>query len=715
MNSMHVLQVLPTLTIGGVERGVLDITRGLIARGHRVTVVSGGGELVEALTQCGAMHYRLPIHEKSLITISSCVPAIEQLIRTTGIDLVHARSRVPGWVGFFAARHAQRPFVTTAHGFYQPHLGSRVMVWGRLVIAPSAALGRYLTERFAVPKDQLRIIPRGVDLQEFAFQPPPATHEGPWRIGLLGRLSPIKGQAVAIRACARLVQRGIPVTLCLSGDRPQSPMRRALETLITTLKLEEVVEWVGIRQDLAALMASMDLVTAPSTYPESFGRTVIEAQAVGRPVVASRIGALVEVIDDGKTGLLVPPKDPDALADAMERLIREAPLRTQCIEAGRKRVEAEWNVDRMVERTLAVYDECLTQPRVLIWKLSALGDVVLSTPSLRAIRRQFPNGHLTLAVGRSAYEVVARCPYLNEILIYDPRRKDRGPLRHLAFLRRLRGSHFDFSIDLQNSRKTHGLAWLAGIPIRVGYRRKLGWLVNRSVRLPRVGLAPVAHQHYLLRAAGLSPDGEALELWPSALDEQAVNRLVGAHDVSAKQQLVGIHPGGSGRWKTKRWDLIRWARLCDALAQRNVQVVVTGGPDERALGKALTQWTRSNPLVVIGKTSLMELACLLKRCDVFVTHDSASLHVAAAVGTPTIALFGPTNPKRHVPPTFVGQVIKKDVFCSQCYSPRCRTITHACMQRISVEEVLTTVLGFLAEAEGSSNPRTRQPANVPTR
>ena len=131
----------------------------------------------------------------------------------------------------------------------------------------------------------------------------------------------------------------------------------------------------------------------------------------------------------------------------------------------------------------------------------------------------------------------------------------------------------------------------------------------------------------------------------------------------------------------------------------NVQVVVVGGPEERVLGDALCQMTPTPPLNLIGRTTLMELACLIKRCDVFMAHDSSSLHLAAAVGTPTVALFGPTDPRRHVPPTFVGQVIAKEVFCSPCYSPRCRTITHACMKRITVEEVLSAVFALLAEAE----------------
>ena len=699
---MHVLQLLPSLRVGGVERGVLDLAKGLIARGHRVSVVSSGGELVEPLTRLGAAHHRLPVHEKSARAMWACVPAVADLVTSTGVDVVHARSRVPGWIGWAAARRTQRPFVTTAHGFYRPHPGSRVMVWGRVVIAPSPALGRHLVERLGLPRQRLRIIPRGVDLDEFRFQPPAPVCERPWRLGLFGRLSPLKGQDVAMRACAQLLRRGVPVRLCLAGDQPDAPARHSLEALARRLRIEEAVEWLGIRQDIPALLAGVDIVLMPSTYPESFGRAAIEASAVGRPVVASSVGALPELISDRQNGMLVPPGDPTALADAVERLIAYPSLRRRCIAIGRRRAETEWSLPRMVEQTEAVYDECLRRPRILIWKLSALGDVVLSTPSLRAVRRRYPEAPITLVVGRSAYEAVARCPYLNGLIIDDPRGKDRGLAGRLKLARRLRREGFDLSIDLQNSRKTHVLAWLAGIPVRVGYDRKLGWLLNRRVRLPRVVLAPIAHQHHLLRGVGIPPDGEALEVWPSPLDARRADELLGPARETG-QLVVGLHPGGSDRWRTKRWDLARWAQLCDALTQRNVHVVVTGGPDERGLGEALARLTARPPQLLAGQTSLLELACVITSCHVFVAHDSSPLHLAAAVGTPTVALFGPTDPRRHLPPSFIGQVIKKDVFCSPCYASRCRTLTHACMTRIGADEVLAAVLGLLATAEAAAS------------
>ena len=695
---MHIAQLVPSLTVGGVERGVLDLTHGLIRRGHRVSIISSGGPLVERLPD-GAVHYTLPVHDKSPVAMLRCLPEVVRIIRSTGVDLVHARSRVPGWIGWAAARWTHRPFLTTAHGFYTPHPASRVMGWGRTVIVPSEALGRYLIERFGVPRERLRVIPRGVNLEEFGYAAPRPAPEGRWRIGLFGRLSPLKGQAVALRAVAELSRGGLSVRLCLAGDVPGSPMRRSLEALASELKVEDSVEWLGVRQDMAELIASVDLVIVPSTYPESFGRTVVEAQAVGRPVIAARVGALSELVDHERTGLLVPPGDPYALAEAIKRLIADAPLRQRCAEEGRRRVEASWSAETMVERTLAVYEECLTQPRVLIWKLSALGDVVLSTPSLRALRRQFPKGRLTLAVGRAAYEAIAHCPYLDDIIIYDSRRRGRGLLWHLRFVRRLRREGFDLSVDLQNSRKTHAMAWLAGVPVRIGYRRKLGWLLNRGIRVPRVVLSPVAQQQHLLRQAGFVIDGSHLELWPSAEDGASAARLLAA--VEPGRPIVGLHPGGSGRWQTKRWDIERWAALCSALSRRGLQVVVTGGPDEQGLSGALRSKASPESLLLIGQTNLMELACVVKRCQVFLAQDSSVLHVAAAVGTPTVALFGPTDAQRHLPPNFRGTVIQKEVFCSPCYSTRCRTITHACMKRIQVEEVLQAVLALLAESEGA--------------
>jgi lipopolysaccharide heptosyltransferase II len=694
---MHILQLVPTLDVGGVERGVLDLTKGLLARGHRVTVASAGGELVEPLTQLGAAHHILPVHRKSLRSMWRAVPALCRVIEDAGIEVIHARSRVPAWIGYVASRRTRRPFVTTCHGFYAPHPASLVMAWGRLVVVPSQALGRYVIDQFHVPPERLRVIPRGVDLSEFQFAHKPLPTDRPWRLGLIGRLSALKGHEIAIHALHQLIQRRHPARLCLIGEAPASKphIRSGLEHLAHSLGLADLIDWEGTRRDIPEVLRTLDVVIVPSVYPESFGRTVIEAQAAGVPVVASRLGALAEIVEEETTGLLVPPGDAGALAAAIARLIGDEPLRRRLVQAARERVEQRFRLEGMVDGYEAVYRDCVANPRVAIWKLSAMGDFVLATPSLRAIRRRFPTSHISVVVGQTLGGLAARCPYVNDVICYDPKPRDWTRAAARKVIRRVRQGAFDVSIDLQNSRLTHLMAWASDIPTRLGYDRRWGFCLSQRVRLPRVGMDPVSHQFELLRAAGIQPDGTNLELWPTEQDEQTAHRLMAALRLDSRKPLVGLHPGGSARWRTKRWAPARWAALCDRLADAGAQVVITGSASEQPLVDAVRQVTASAPALVVGRTSLMELAALIRRCAVFVTHDSAPLHVAVAMGRPTVALFGPTDSARHTPPSPLVHVMSKKVFCSPCYSPRCRTITHACMERISVEEVFDAIQQLL--------------------
>lgn len=709
---MHILQLLPTLEVGGVERGVLDLAKGLLGRGHRVTVVSSGGALVEPLTRLGASHHLLPVHRKSPWSMWQTLPRLCRLIDESGIEVIHARSRAPAWIGYAASRRTRRPFVTTCHGFYAPHPASRVMGWGRVVVVPSDALGRYVIDRFRVPPERLRVIPRGVDLSEFQFLPPRPHDDGPWRIGLIGRLSALKGHEIAIRAAHQLLQHGHPVRLCFIGDAParKPHVRSGLEQLARSLGVAEAIEWAGTSRDIPEVLRALDLVIAPSVYPESFGRSVIEAQAAGVAVIASRLGALAEIIDEGVTGLLVPPDDPTALAGAMERLLRDEPLRHRLIRSARERVEQRFGLGPMVDGYEAVYRDCVESPRVVVWKLSATGDFVLATPSLRAIRRRFPTSAIAVVVGRALAGLAARCPYVNDVILYDPKPHDWSQRAVRRVIRRMRQGAFDLSIDLQNSRLTHLMAWASDIPTRLGYDRRWGFCLSQRVPLPKAAMDPVSHQFELLRGASISPDGTALELWPAERDEEVAHRLLAELGLDPHKPLVGLHPGGSLRWRTKRWAPARWAALCDRLAASGAQVVMTGSASEQTLINAVRQLTASTPALAVGRTSLMELAALIRRCAVFVTHDSAPLHVAVAMGCPTVALFGPTDPIRHVPPSPLVRVMAKKVFCSPCYSPRCRTITHACMTRITVDEVFDTIQSLLSHSltDSLTHPRSSQ-------
>ena len=201
---MKSLQILPSLNVGGVERGVIDLARAMKRRGEPCVIISSGGELVKELEKIGITHYRLPVHKKSMEALG-LVPKIAEIIRRENIDIVHARSRVPAWLAWLAARQTNRPFVTTCHGYYSTHFLSRVMGWGKYVIAISRIIGRHMIDDFGVSPNRIRLIHRGVDLSQFSFSPKTCNiKERPFRIINIGRFSPIKGQVEFLHAVHEL-------------------------------------------------------------------------------------------------------------------------------------------------------------------------------------------------------------------------------------------------------------------------------------------------------------------------------------------------------------------------------------------------------------------------------------------------------------------------------------------------------------------------------
>ncbi|MBI4355721.1 MAG: lipopolysaccharide heptosyltransferase II [Candidatus Omnitrophica bacterium] len=700
---MRILQLLPELNVGGVETGVVDLAKELKHRGHTPIIVSHGGALVEELRRHDIQHVTLPVHRKSPLNVWRLIGQVAQLIRDERIEIVHARSRVPGLIGYFACRRTGAVFVTTCHGYYRPGWASRVMGWGKYVIVPSQVVGRHMAQRFDVPIERIRVIPRGVALRQFAYRAPVERPQQEWTVGIIGRLTPLKGHAVFLRAMARLARTAPRLRLLIVGDAPESKTayRRELEGLVRQLGLTPHVEWLGTRHDIPAVLARLDALVMASTYPESFGRAVIEAQAAGVPVVATQVGGLLEIVQDRVTGLLVPPGDPVALANAVGEILHQPALAQQLSAAARKRVETAYTLDQMVDATLRVYQDALEVTRLLVMKLSAIGDVVLISPSLQALREKFPRAYLVGLVGPEARPLLQRCPHLNEVLLCHRRGRDRGLRGLLRLAHVLRPYRFDASIDLQNNRTTHLLAFLSGIPHRYGFANGKGSrLLNHRAARPTEPLPPVEHQARLLALLDVRPDPSGLACWTSEEDAAAVESLLQRQWLSAHQRLVGLHPGGSRAWRTKSWDVKSWAELCDALGRERIRVVLTGTRDEEPLGRELAKRSHAQPILAMGKTSLPEFAALVKRCQAIVTLDTAALHIASAVGTPCVALFGPTDPRRHLPSDATVTPLWKQVACSPCYRRRCPLPFKQhlqCMTKITVEDVLTALRPFLRE------------------
>ena len=276
------------------------------------------------------------------------------------------------------------------------------------------------------------------------------------------------------------------------------------------------------------------------------------------------------------------------------------------------------------------------------------------------------------------------------------------PSEIIKLLETAQKEDFDVVIDLQNNKTSHLLAFLCGARLRAGHQnRKWSFLLNRAHRGSETAMPPLEHQFKVLKMIDIEAFDRKLQLWSGPAEERAVDVLFASQWVSRSQTLVGINPGSSLRWPTKQWPVENFAKLCDELAKRNIRVVVTGAPEDVPLADELFKITRNKPINAVGKTSITELVSLVKRCQVFISSDSAPMHIASSVNIPLIAIFGPTDPKRHLVAPANYQVFWKEVQCSPCYLRSC-PMGLICMKRITVQEVLDSVLHFLKERRPAS-------------
>jgi glycosyltransferase involved in cell wall biosynthesis len=368
------LQVLPALRSGGVERGTLEIAEAQIAAGFRAIVASAGGEMVPALEALGARHITLPLTAKSPWAIWRNAAALAGLARAEGVALIHARSRAPAWSALIAARRLGLPFVTTYHGAYNEGVpGKRfynsVMARGDRVIAISHFIADLIRTRHGVAEAKLRVIPRGVDPRRFdpalvgaerlaALRAAWGVPEGQRIIMLPARVTRWKGQMVLVEAMARLPGDSFAL---LVGDAEERPAFQAeLLARIESLGLKDRVRLVGHATDMPAALLLADVVVHASTDAEAFGRTVIEAQAMARPVIASDLGAPRETVAEGITGWRIPPGDAAALADAIGKALALPSAESAALGArARAAVLSGYTTEAMQAATIAVYRELI--------------------------------------------------------------------------------------------------------------------------------------------------------------------------------------------------------------------------------------------------------------------------------------------------------------------------------------------------------------------
>lgn len=373
MVRLSVAQLLPALNGGGVERGTLEIAEELVRRGHRSVVISAGGRLVPELLQEGSEHLAWPLGVKSPLVLCWVRP-LRRWLAEQRIDILHARSRLPAWIAWLAWRRmdpATRPrFVTTVHGLYSVSRYSAIMTRGERVIAVSGTVRAYLRRHYPeLPTERIQLIQRGVDPVDFPYGYRPAPdwladwhrHYPQLRavpiLTLPGRLSRLKGHEEFIELIARLRSAGWPVHgLIVGGPEPRrQAYADALREHVRSRGLTDIVLFTGHRADMRDIYAISTLVLSLSAKPESFGRTVLEALSLGRPVVGYAHGGVGEILERLYPAGRVPPGDVETLVARVAGLL-DAPAPVPA--------EPAFPLRRMLDETLALYAALHDAPRV---------------------------------------------------------------------------------------------------------------------------------------------------------------------------------------------------------------------------------------------------------------------------------------------------------------------------------------------------------------
>lgn len=369
---MRIVQLVPAMEQGGVERGVVEINRALVARGHENTVVSAGGRLTDRIAADGGRCVTLDVKSKNPLTYFSRAFALRRLLAGIRPDVVVAHSRVPAWLFVFANRTLRLPWITFAHGANSVSRYSRVMTAGDLTVTPSRYIADYLKDAYGIAEEKLRVIPRAIDRERFdpaqldaAFI---AAKRAEWkldgrRVAMgLGRITQLKGYDTLIRATA-IARRDIPDLLTVivgEAEALRKDVEENLRALVKELKLEDAVVFAGNQQKVAECLSLADVVVSANTRkPEAFGRSMAEALAMNRPVVATAFGGALDIVEDGVNGVRVPldRADADGFASALVRALGRdwGDVRTRALE--------KFSFDRMIDRSLAVYAEFAPKKR----------------------------------------------------------------------------------------------------------------------------------------------------------------------------------------------------------------------------------------------------------------------------------------------------------------------------------------------------------------
>ena len=365
---MNVLFLTTHLNTGGITSYLFMLSKGMIERGVHVHIASSGGDMSGEFSALGVKLLKLNIQTKSELDprIYYALLVLNQYVRQHDINMIHAQTRITQVMGFWLATMTGCSFVSTCHGFFKKRLSRQMLpCWGNAVVAISSAVQKHLQNDFLVEDDRISLIPSGIDIRmypavdsmiRYQIRRKYGLGEEPV-VGIIARLSEVKGQDILIEAMKLVREQFVDAKLIIAGTGKTEPI---LREMVKRASLEQNVLFYPPTSKAVEILPALDIFVMPSRQ-EGLGLSIMEAQATGVPVIASRVGGIPSLIDDGKTGFLVEPEDPVALAQAIIKALRDRNRLTLIAKVSREFARENYSWDRMVEKTLTLYKSIIPE------------------------------------------------------------------------------------------------------------------------------------------------------------------------------------------------------------------------------------------------------------------------------------------------------------------------------------------------------------------
>jgi heptosyltransferase-2 len=384
----------------------------------------------------------------------------------------------------------------------------------------------------------------------------------------------------------------------------------------------------------------------------------------------------------------------EVLRQAKEMLENREPL--DKIRSLHRRTLSKVEAQRREDRSKALYK------RILIVRTDKIGDVVLSTPVIKVLRDEYPDAYIAMMVSPYAKDIVEGNPYLDDVIIYDKNGKHKSWRRSIKFVGSLKKKRFDLALILHPTNRAHLVTFFAGIPRRIGYDSKCGFLLTDRIKHAKQfgERHELEYNLDLVRYLGIEPREKNLFIPFKTESEKHIDQLLETAGINKSEKILAIHPGAS--CPSKIWPQERFAQVADRLIKKyGFKAFVLGGPKDLSLAQNLVEHMRTPAINLAGKTSISQLASILRRCELFISNDSGPMHIAVAAGTPVIAIFGRSqkglSPKRWGPLGKRDKILHKPVGCLECLAHNCKK-EFACLKAISAEDVLGAADAILKTA-----------------